>query len=68
MLDWLRYFPIAFREAKVESLTPKGPYFAKLRPQRWGFGDSRFTFKAPWVNGVWGIGPLGFEKESNKAH
>ncbi len=54
MLDWLRYFPIAFRDPAKGYITPKGPYFSALRPQRWVVGDNQYTFKAPWTNGVWG--------------
>ncbi len=53
MLDWLRYFPIAFSRGQGY-VTPKGPYFSKPRPQKWRIGDSTFHFKAPWANKVYG--------------
>lgn len=60
MLDWLRYFPLALGFLQKNSpVTPKGPYFSKLRPQRWCFGDSTFTFKAPWANPVFGAERFG---------
>lgn len=53
MLDWLRYFPLAFR---IDSgpVIPRGPYFPKLRVQRWVVGDSVFRFKAPWTHSIIG--------------
>ncbi len=56
MLDWLRYFPLVlgFRKNIEAYITPKGPYFPTLRPQQWCLGDTRFHFKAPWSNSVYG--------------
>lgn len=53
MLDWLRYFPLAFRTS-FEPVTPKGPYFSKLRKQCWVLGDNQFHFSAPWSNPIFG--------------
>jgi hypothetical protein len=65
MLDWLRYFPLGLGFLQNHKyLTPKGPYFPKLRPQRWQLGDSAFAFKAPWANSVFGAQRYGWRAES----
>src|SRR5690606_7964762 len=58
MFDWLRYLPVTL-QARIDNsshVVPKGPYFSKLRSQTWCIGDSRFLFKAPWSNPVFGSG------------
>lgn len=60
MFDWLRYFPLALGFLhKISPVTPNGPYFSKLRQQRWSFGDSTLIFKAPWANPVLGAERFG---------
>ncbi len=49
MLDWLRYFPWRLRFT-AEPVCPKGPYFSKLRPITWHYGDNRIHLGAPWTN------------------
>jgi hypothetical protein len=67
MLDWLRYFPLALGFLQNHKyLTPKGPYFSKLRPQRWLLGDSAFAFKAPWANPIFGAQRYGRPLKSRK--
>ena len=54
MFNWLRYFPLCFRDAGLEPVVPVGPYFSKLRKQQWIFGDSVFHLSIPSSNAVYG--------------
>lgn len=68
MLDWFRYFPLALGFLQNSNpVTPRGPYFSKLRPQSWIFGDSAFMFEAPWANPVFGAERYGRNIENRSA-
>ena len=62
MLDWLKYFPLAFRHSN-EPVTPKGPYFSALKEQIWIFGDNKLSLKAPNSNSVFGMETHGVKSE-----
>ena len=49
MINWLRYFPIKFRD-KQGPVCPQGPNLKTLKPVCWKVGDSVVHFKAPRMN------------------
>lgn len=52
MLDWLKFFPYARGGETRKPTEIRGPYFPRLRPNKWFFGDSLFHFAAPWANPI----------------
>jgi hypothetical protein len=58
MFDWLKFFPFVWtinhKPAEI-----RGPYFPKLRQNKWVLGGSTLYFGAPWSNPIFGFSVRG---------
>ncbi len=58
ILDWLKYFPFAWRYDQKPAEV-RGPYFPKLRQNKWFLKDSLIRFSAPISNPILGFSGRG---------
>ncbi len=58
MLDWLKFFPFAWRDDHKPAEV-RGPYFPKLRQNKWFLKDSLIRFSAPISNPIFGFSGRG---------
>ena len=63
MLDWLKFFPFAWRDDHKPPEV-RGPYFPKLRKNKWFLKDSLIRFSAPTANAIFGFSGRGDSVDS----
>jgi hypothetical protein len=56
MLNWLKFFPFSIeKDSRNKPAEIHGPYFSKLRKNKWTFGDTNLLFDAPWANPIFSL-------------
>lgn len=63
MKDWIKFFPFAARRDN-HSVEIKGPYFPKLKKNKWFLGNSVLHFGAPTANPVFRLSHMGSQLDS----
>jgi hypothetical protein len=58
MFDWLKFFPFVW-DINYKPVGIRGPYFPKLRQNKWFLGGGTLKFSAPWSNPIFGFSGRG---------